>query len=186
VGLQVTLLLFGVRVCWVTGSMPLSAKARVHPRAPACRGVVAFPIMVRCDPAVDRSRRSQVSPSRPARSAPVRGIASGTVTLPLTTPGVLGCGHQVPVAPSSEFGAVITFAANVPGETRTLPLADLQHAGTPKARQCFQLTKRRLRRRSRAVGRRVPGRRAALAALCRDVRYRVHCAKRLCCDGFAL
>lgn len=46
-----------------------------------------------------------------------------TVTLPLAAPGVL-VGAIVGFAASlGEFGAVITFAANIPGQTQTLPLA---------------------------------------------------------------
>ena len=46
-----------------------------------------------------------------------------TITLPLAAPGVL-VGAIVGLAASlGEFGAVITFAANIPGETQTLPLA---------------------------------------------------------------
>jgi molybdate transport system permease protein len=45
------------------------------------------------------------------------------VTLPLTSPGIL-VGAVVGYATClGEFGAVITFAANVPGQTQTLPLA---------------------------------------------------------------
>jgi len=46
-----------------------------------------------------------------------------TVTLPLALPGVL-TGMVLAFARSlGEFGATITFAANIPGQTRTLPLA---------------------------------------------------------------
>ena len=46
-----------------------------------------------------------------------------TVTLPLSVPGILA-GAVLGFARSiGEFGATITFVSNVPGETRTLPLA---------------------------------------------------------------
>ncbi len=46
-----------------------------------------------------------------------------TVTLPLAAPGVL-VGAIIGFAASlGEFGAVITFAASIPGQTQTLPLA---------------------------------------------------------------
>jgi len=46
-----------------------------------------------------------------------------SITLPLAGPGVL-VGAIVGFAASlGEFGAVITFAANIPGQTQTLPLA---------------------------------------------------------------
>ena len=46
-----------------------------------------------------------------------------TVTVPLALPGVIA-GLMLAFARAlGEFGATITFAANIPGETRTLPLA---------------------------------------------------------------
>jgi molybdate transport system permease protein len=46
-----------------------------------------------------------------------------TVTLPLSLPGVLA-GAILSFAKSfGEFGATITFVSNIPGETRTLPIA---------------------------------------------------------------
>ena len=45
------------------------------------------------------------------------------MTLPLSIPGILA-GAVLGFARSiGEFGATITFVSNVPGETRTLPLA---------------------------------------------------------------
>jgi molybdate transport system permease protein len=46
-----------------------------------------------------------------------------TITLPLMLPGVLAGAVTAFAAGLGEFGAVITFASNVPGVTRTLPLA---------------------------------------------------------------
>jgi molybdate transport system permease protein len=46
-----------------------------------------------------------------------------TVTLPLMLPGIIAGTITAFAAGLGEFGAVITFAANIPGETRTLPLA---------------------------------------------------------------
>ena len=43
--------------------------------------------------------------------------------LPLILPGVLAGAITAFAAGLGEFGAVITFASNIPGETRTLPLA---------------------------------------------------------------
>ena len=45
------------------------------------------------------------------------------VTLPLAGPGVLAGAMTAFAAGLGEFGAVITFAGNVPGVTQTLPLA---------------------------------------------------------------
>lgn len=46
-----------------------------------------------------------------------------TITLPLMLPGVLAGAITAFAAGLGEFGAVITFVSNIPGETRTLPLA---------------------------------------------------------------
>jgi molybdate transport system permease protein len=45
------------------------------------------------------------------------------VTLPLASPGILVGGIVGYATCLGEFGAVITFAANIPGQTQTLPLA---------------------------------------------------------------
>lgn len=45
------------------------------------------------------------------------------ITLPLALPGVLAGLVLAFARALGEFGATITFAANIPGETRTLPLA---------------------------------------------------------------
>jgi len=46
-----------------------------------------------------------------------------SITLPLMLPGVLAGAITAFAAGLGEFGAVITFVSNIPGETRTLPLA---------------------------------------------------------------
>jgi molybdate transport system permease protein len=46
-----------------------------------------------------------------------------TITLPLMLPGVIAGAVTAFAAGLGEFGAVITFVSNIPGETRTLPLA---------------------------------------------------------------
>ena len=46
-----------------------------------------------------------------------------TVTVPLLLPGLLAGAITAFSAALGEFGAVITFVSNIPGETRTLPLA---------------------------------------------------------------
>jgi len=45
------------------------------------------------------------------------------VMVPLIAPGILAGAVTAYVASLGEFGAVITFAGNVPGETQTLPIA---------------------------------------------------------------
>jgi molybdate transport system permease protein len=54
-----------------------------------------------------------------------------TITLPLMLPGVI-TGMVLSFARSlGEFGATITFVANIPGETRTLPLAIYTYTQVP-------------------------------------------------------
>lgn len=85
-------------------------------------GVMALPLMVRAIrlsiEAVDRRLEGV---ARTLGAGAWRSFAS--VTLPLSLPGilaalVLGFGRAI-----GEFGATITFVSNIPGETRTLPLA---------------------------------------------------------------
>jgi molybdate transport system permease protein len=54
-----------------------------------------------------------------------------TITLPLMLPGVLAGAVTAFAAALGEFGAVITFVSNIPGETRTLPLALYTALQTP-------------------------------------------------------
>ena len=54
-----------------------------------------------------------------------------TITLPLCLPGVIA-GAILSFAKSmGEFGATITFVSNIPGETRTLPLAIYAYTQAP-------------------------------------------------------
>jgi len=96
----------------------------------AC-AVMSFPLMVRA------IRLSLEGVDRGLEEA-ARTLGAGafdrfaTVTLPLMAPGILAGAVTAFAASLGEFGAVITFAANVPGETQTLPLAiysALQTAG---------------------------------------------------------
>ncbi|MGE5478483.1 MAG: molybdate ABC transporter permease subunit [Bacteroidales bacterium] len=84
--------------------------------------VISFPLMVRA------IRLSLEGVDRGLEQA-ARTLGCGalrtffTVTLPLVAPGVL-TGLILAFARSlSEFGATITFVSNIPGETRTLPIA---------------------------------------------------------------
>jgi molybdate transport system permease protein len=101
---------FGVRLAFTTAGAAL-----------AC-AVMTFPIMV-------RSVRLAIDAIDPGLEQAARTLGAGrldrllTVTLPLAAPGIL-VGAVVAYATClGEFGAVITFAANIPGETQTLPLA---------------------------------------------------------------
>jgi molybdate transport system permease protein len=85
-------------------------------------GVMALPLMV-------RAMRLSIEAVDARLENAARTLGAGpwrvfwTLTLPLSVPGILA-GAVLGFARSiGEFGATITFVSNVPGETRTLPLA---------------------------------------------------------------
>jgi molybdate transport system permease protein len=92
--------------------------------------VMSFPLMVRT------MRISLESVDRGLEDA-ARTLGAGaldrfaTITLPLMLPGVLAGAITAFSAALGEFGAVITFVSNIPGETRTLPLALYTALQTP-------------------------------------------------------
>ncbi|MGH6828009.1 MAG: molybdate ABC transporter permease subunit [Rhizomicrobium sp.] len=53
------------------------------------------------------------------------------ITLPLALPGILTGAITAFAASLGEFGAIITFVSNIPGQTRTLPLAIYTALETP-------------------------------------------------------
>ena len=92
--------------------------------------VTAFPLMVRAMrlslEAVDR-RLEEAAGTLGAN----RGFTFLLVTLPLMMPGIIA-GMVLSFARSlGEFGATITFVSNIPGETRTIPLAIYTLTQTP-------------------------------------------------------
>jgi len=102
--------LFGVRLVFTKAGAVL-----------AC-AVMILPLML-------RAIRLSLEAVDPGLEQAARTLGAGaldrfaTVTLPLAAPGVL-VGAVIGFAASlGEFGAVITFAANIPGQTQTLPLA---------------------------------------------------------------
>ena len=92
--------------------------------------VMAFPLMVRAMRlSLETVDRRLEAAARTLGARPFEVFL--TVTLPLTAPGIL-VGALLGFARSlGEFGATITFAANIPGETRTLPLALFSMTQTP-------------------------------------------------------
>lgn len=84
--------------------------------------VMALPLMVRAMRlSIEAVDRRLVDAARTLGASRWRAFLS--ITLPLSVPGILA-GAVLGFARSiGEFGATITFAANIPGETRTLPLA---------------------------------------------------------------
>jgi len=101
---------FGVRLAFTRAGASL-----------AC-AVMTFPLMV-------RAMRLSLEAVDPGFDQAARTLGAGrfdrfvTITLPLAAPGVLVGAITAFAASLGEFGAVITFAANIPGETQTLPLA---------------------------------------------------------------
>jgi molybdate transport system permease protein len=85
-------------------------------------GVMALPLMVRAMRlSIEAVDRRLVDAARTLGAS--RWRAFWTITLPLSAPGV-AAGAMLGFARSlGEFGATITFASNIAGQTRTLPLA---------------------------------------------------------------
>ena len=83
---------------------------------------MTFPLMV-------RAIRLSLETIDPGLEDAARTLGAGpvdrfwTITLPLMAPGIVAGAIIAFAAGLGEFGAVITFASNIPGETRTLPLA---------------------------------------------------------------
>ena len=120
----VLLLLLGARA-------PLGAWLRAHfgiqlpfttAGAALATAVMTFPLMV-------RAMRLSLEGIDGGLEAAARTLGAGSldrffsITLPLMLPGILAGAVTAFAAGLGEFGAVITLAANIPGVTRTLPLA---------------------------------------------------------------
>ncbi len=93
-------------------------------------GIMGFPLVVRAVrlsfETIDRKLEAAASTLGAGRV----GVFL-TVTLPLALPGII-TGVLLSFARSlGEFGATITFVSNIPGETRTLPLAIYTYTQTP-------------------------------------------------------
>jgi molybdate transport system permease protein len=118
------LLLFGVKGPigrWLFDAFHLRL-AFTATGAALAAGVVAFPLMV-------RSMRLAFEAIDPGLDIAARSLGAGpldrflAVTLPLAAPGVASAAIVGFAACLAEFGAIITFAGSVPGETQTLSLA---------------------------------------------------------------
>ncbi len=84
--------------------------------------VMAFPLMVRAMRlSLDGVDRRLEAAARSLGATSWR--AALTITLPLMAPGILTGAILAFARSVGEFGATITFVSNIPGETRTLPLA---------------------------------------------------------------
>lgn len=94
--------------------------------------VVSFPLMV-------RAIRQALEGVDVRLEQAARTLGAGrfkvffTISLPLTAPGIVS-GMVLAFARSlGEFGSTITFVSNIPGETRTIPLAMYSFIETPGA-----------------------------------------------------
>lgn len=109
---------FGLRLVFTTAGASLAT------------AVMSFPLIV-------RAVRLSLDAVDPGLEAAARSLGAGpldrflTVTLPLALPGILSGAVTAFAAGLGEFGAVITFASNIPGETQTLPLAIYAATQTP-------------------------------------------------------
>lgn len=84
--------------------------------------VMAFPLLVRAIRLSLESVDTRLEAAARTLGAS-RARVFATITLPLMAPGIL-TGAVLAFARSlGEFGATITFVSNIPGETRTLPIA---------------------------------------------------------------
>jgi molybdate transport system permease protein len=98
--------------------------------ATVATAVMVFPLLV-------RAVRQSVEALDPGLDEAARTLGAGTldrfftISLPLMAPGILAGAVIAFAASLGEFGAVITFASNVPGETQTLPLAIYAATQTP-------------------------------------------------------
>lgn len=84
--------------------------------------VMAFPLLVRAM----RLAIEAVDPKLEEAAATLgasRLVVFATVTLPLILPGIIAGAVLAFAKAMGEFGATITFVANIPGETQTLPTA---------------------------------------------------------------
>jgi len=97
-------------------------------------GVMAFPLMVRAI----RLAIEAVDP-RLEQAAGTLGASRGwvflTVTLPLCLPGIVAGSILAFAKAMGEFGATITFVANIPGQTQTLPSAIYTFLQVPGGQQ---------------------------------------------------
>ncbi|NJM83182.1 MAG: molybdate ABC transporter permease subunit [Tabrizicola sp.] len=84
--------------------------------------VMSFPLMVRAI----RLAIEAVDPKLEAAAATLgaaRPVVFLTVTLPLILPGIIAGAILAFAKAMGEFGATITFVANIPGQTQTVPSA---------------------------------------------------------------
>jgi molybdate transport system permease protein len=92
--------------------------------------VMAFPLMVRAIRlSLDTVDRGIELAARTLGASRTDVLLS--ITLPMMLPGILSGSMMAFAASLGEFGATITFASNIEGQTRTLPLAIYTATQTP-------------------------------------------------------
>ena len=111
----------GVLGSWLYDSFGLTLSFKWEGAALAS-AVMGFPLMVRSIRlSLENVDQRLELAARTLSAGPTRVFT--TITLPLIAPGI-ATGLILAFARSlGEFGATITFVSNIPGETRTLPLA---------------------------------------------------------------
>jgi molybdate transport system permease protein len=92
--------------------------------------LITFPFQVRAIRlAMEAQDRGLSEAARSLGAGPLDRFIN--ITLPLALPGLLAGAVTAFAASLGEFGAIITFVSNIPGETRTLPLAIYTALQTP-------------------------------------------------------
>ena len=98
--------------------------------AAVAAAVVSFPLMVRAIRlSIEGMDRRLETAARTLGAPPAWVFVS--ISLPLMAPGVLTGAILAFARCLGEFGATITFVSNIPGETRTLPLALYTYTQVP-------------------------------------------------------
>ena len=98
--------------------------------AAVAAAVVSFPLMVRAIRlSIEGMDRRLETAARTLGAPPAWVFLS--ISLPLMAPGVLTGAILAFARCLGEFGATITFVSNIPGETRTLPLALYTYTQVP-------------------------------------------------------
>ncbi len=116
----------GTAIEWATGGTVLFRWTG----AAIAAGVMALPLMV-------RAMRLGIEGVDVRMEGVARTLGAGRwrsfmrVTLPLSLPGIVAGAVLGFARALGEFGATITFVSNVPGETRTLPIAIYSLLQTP-------------------------------------------------------
>lgn len=109
---------FGIQLIFTTEGVVVAA------------AVMAFPLMVRAIRlSLDGVDRGIELAARTLGASRLDVLC--TITLPMMLPGILSGAMMAFAASLGEFGATITFASNIEGETRTLPLAIYTATQTP-------------------------------------------------------